>query len=1124
MRYGMDYIGRLKEELDRAYAVAAAARKEGFDPTPEVEVKIAPDVAARVESIVGPPGIALRIREKEKSGMNREDIAFELAGEIASGKIIEGSRVKLIDQAIRTAMGILTEGVLVAPTEGISDVKIKKNGDGTEYLAIYYAGPIRSAGGTAMALSAMIGDVARKLAGVGDYRASDTQVERFVEEVNMYESRASHLQYKPPDDDLRYLVRHCPVGVDGSPTEEIEVSAYRDVPGVDTNRIRGGVPLVLCEGIAQKAAKLLKHSRRYNAGWDWLEKIVKVSRAKNASASGTGVDETYLEGLVAGRPVFAYPSRKGGFRLRYGRSGTNGLMAKSIHPATMTLLDDFLAVGTHMKIERPGKGCVVAPHSGIEPPVVRLKDGEVRRVRTVEEARSLQEQVEQVLSLGDMLSTYGDFLKSNQPLLPSGFCVEWWEQEVEARGTTPIRPTNARQAFEFSRQYGVPLHPDYTYPWHDVSVVDVQLLQQALRSNEVEIRQEGMEIRQLKLPNGPAKKVLEDLLVEHRLVADHIVLDGDTAYTLLASLGVLSVSVSAPEPVLAASVVPDAPDALACVNTLAGIPIFAKAPTYIGARMGRPEKAKERRMDGTPNVLFPSGSQKNRSLTRLYRLNKTQEGRQVQMELARFRCQSCRAIGFYAKCMQCQGTAVLERICAVCKQAVRGEIHCDKPTITYEMRTMDLNQLFGQLRERLGFNNEEIKGVKGLSNVERMPERLEKGYLRAKHDVYVFRDGTSRFDATNVPITHFRPCEIGTSVARLRELGYTRDYLGHDLADEGQLVPLYHQDIVLADNGADYFLKVAAFLDDLLMNFYGLHPFYKFQKKEELVGHLVLSLSPHTSAAVLGRVIGFTRANVGYSHPYTMTARRRNADGDEDSCMLLMDALLNFSRHYLNERRGGTMDAPLVLTPGIDPREVDDEVHCLELVSRYPLEFYRAAQAYKMPNEVKLRLVKHTLGTPAQFDPFPITHPEALLHDANLHTKYVQLGSVPEKLEAQFALQDRLRAVDQRDAAQRLMESHFIPDLYGNLRSYSRQSFRCGECNESYRRPPLAGKCVRCGGNLLLTINKGGIEKYLQISKQIIERYQLPEYTRQLIWLVEREIRSIFQDDKEKQTGLADFV
>jgi len=34
-----------------------------------------------------------------------------------------------------------------------------------------------------------------------------------------------------------------------------------------------------------------------------------------------------MKELIAGRPVFSYPSKKGGFRLRYGRARTTGTAA-----------------------------------------------------------------------------------------------------------------------------------------------------------------------------------------------------------------------------------------------------------------------------------------------------------------------------------------------------------------------------------------------------------------------------------------------------------------------------------------------------------------------------------------------------------------------------------------------------------------------------------------------------------------------------------------------------------------------------------------------------------------------------------------------------------------------------
>lgn len=1112
------YFAMLRDGLQKAYAVASEARKKGFDPTHDIEVRIAKDVAARVEGIVGPPGVADIIRSLEKSGMAREDIAFEVVRKIASGELVKGQKEFLIEQAVRTGLGILTEGVLVAPTEGIARVKIKTNPDGSDYAAVYYAGPIRSAGGTAAALSLVLADIARRICSVGDYRATDSQTMRYIEEVNVYETRCVHLQYLPPEKDIRIIAMSCPVCIDGDPTEEIEVSAYRGVPGVETDRVRGGVSLVMCEGVAAKASKLLKYTKKLKLGWDWLEQIIKIK--KKADQIEIKPDYTYMEGLVAGRPVFSHPSAKGGFRLRYGRCRNNGLMGKSIHPATMILLDNFLAYGTHMKIERPGKGCVVAAHEGLEPPAVKLNDGRVTKVRTLEGAYAIKNEVAEVLFLGDILCPYGDFLKSNHPLIPSGYCEEWWRREIEAKGIALPKTHNAPSLFEFSKTHGIPLHPDFTFHWHDLSAEQMRALAQWLGKGQLDM-EEGR-VRKLTLPPSEAKRALEELIVEHRVYDGNVVLEEDNAYALLASLGALKdekINLSAFDSAWDASKKP-----LDLVNELSAIRIKAKAPTYIGARMGRPEKAKERKMDGSPNGLFPTGSFKNRSLMKQYRTLKSRDGEKtINLELVRMRCTRCKRLTFYRRCDVCGGRADEERICQECGRVVGSDMHCDRKTVAYDRRPVDVVDMFERAKNRLGPAPEDIKGVKGLSNALRIPERLEKGFLRAKHNTYVFRDGTSRFDATDIVLTHFIPKEIGVSVERLHALGYDKDYTGKRLESDAQTVALKHQDIVLSERGAEYFMRVSSFTDEMLVNLYGMKPFYNIKRKEDLIGHLAVGLSPHTSAGVLCRIIGFTKANVGYGHPYFHAAKRRNADGDEDSVMLLMDALLNFSRRFLTEKRGGTMDAPLVLSIEINPKEVDDEAHNIEFVSHYPLEFYEAAEHNTPPGDVDIKTVKDVLGSAEQYE-LPITHPGGMIDEGNTRTAYVELESIPDKIDSQFGLQERVRAADHRDAAERLILSHFIPDLYGNLRSYSRQTFRCVSCNTIFRRVPLAGRCTRCGGNLLLTINKGGIEKYLQISRDIVKKYDLPHYLSQRLELVEKEIKSIFEDDKVKQMGLSDFL
>jgi len=80
------------------------------------------------------------------------------------------------------------------------------------------------------------------------------------------------------------------------------------------------------------------------------------------------------------------------------------------------------------------------------------------------------------------------------------------------------------------------------------------------------------------------------------------------------------------------------------------------------------------------------------------------------------------------------------------------------------------------------------------------------------------------------------------------------------------------------------------------------------------------------------------------------------------------------------------------------------------------------------------------------------------------------------------------------------------------------------DCGFKYRRVPLSGKCNKCGGKILLTISRGSIEKYLGISQELAEKYELPNYLKQRLSLIQKEIESIFQDDKSKQFSLSDYA
>jgi len=1146
------YFDALESDLERAVEIASEARLRGYDPETYPEIPMAKDLADRVENLIGIP-VADRIRELAYDlKMSREESAMQLGADLAGMRIHTfESRDEAVEMAIRAAVALLTEGVVAAPIEGIAKITIEKNDDGTEFIRIFYAGPIRSAGGTAQALSVLVADYVRRELGINRYMPRTEEIERCVEEITKYRTVAN-LQYTPSDEEVRLITTNCPICIDGEPTEEEEVEGYRNLARIETNRVRGGMALVIAEGMALKAPKILKHVAKLHLdGWDFLNQLVTKGVSDDDGSTVIEPKGKYLNDLIAGRPVFSHPSRPGGFRLRYGRARNTGFAAAGVSPATMIITDSFLATGTQTRVERPGKAAGIAPVTGIEGPTVRLFSGDVVRIDDEQEAVLLHDRVEEILDIGEILINYGDFLENNHPLMPPSYSFEWWILELkEAAGADIVDKMSAGDledpdqelALELCDRYGVPLHPKFTYLWHDISIEDFRTL-----SEQISLHgrvDDGI----LLIPNDSGvKKILETILLPHRVV-DGEITPVKNSPSRASTPGALAIS----DPLPLMRCVGTQPfhkrltkncpsggvddleekNVLDAIFKISGIRVRPRAPTRIGARMGRPEKSDKREMKPAPHVLFPVGDTggKSRLLTKAVNYTRSMNAGigVIPVEIGMRRCPSCGNETYEYSC-GCGARTEPVLFCKRCNIHVESRTcpKCGLETTSARKIDLDLKTRYASAFANLGErdNIPIFKGVQGMISKDKSPESLEKGILRAKHGVFVFKDGTVRYDLTDLPLTHFSAEEIGVDIDTLKRIGYEYDMDGLPLTDKSQILDLRVQDIVLSIDAGEYLLRVSHFIDDLLVKYYGGVAYYNASKRNDLIGRLVIGLAPHTSAGVLGRLIGFTRASVGYAHPFFHAAKRRNCDGDEDCVMLLMDGLLNFSRSYLPARRGGLMDAPLVLTIRIDPKEIDKEAHNIDIMEHYPLEFYEAASDFANPKDVEdlMDTVSKHLGTTAQYES-RFTHQTSNIAAGPLNSAYKTLGSMVEKMDAQLALARKIRAVDADDVAERVINSHFLPDMIGNLRAFSRQKVRCVKCGAKFRRPLLSDTCPKCHGRVILTVTEGSVKKYLDTSMRVATEYEVSEYTRQRIELIGLDIKSLFESDKSKQMGLLDFM
>ncbi|AUG48777.1 DNA polymerase II large subunit [Haloarcula taiwanensis] len=1384
------YFETLETQLEAAFDVAERAKERGGDPKPEVEIPTARDMADRVENILGIDGVAERVRELEGQ-MSREEAALELVEDFVEGTVGDyDSREGKVEGAVRTAVALLTEGVVAAPIEGIDRVELLENDDGTEFINVYYAGPIRSAGGTAQALSVLVADYARALLGIDQYKAREEEIGRYAEEIDLYD-KDTGLQYSPKEKETKFIAEHMPIMLDGEATGDEEVSGYRDLERVDSNSPRGGMCLVLAEGIALKAPKIQRYTRNLDeVDWPWLQDLIDGTIGKdeadegedaNGDDAGDGSDDDrdeadeqagpprvdpadkYLRDLIAGRPVFSHPSKAGGFRLRYGRARNHGFATAGVHPATMHLVDDFLATGTQIKTERPGKAAGVVPVDTIEGPTVRLANGDVRRIDDAEEALAVRNGVEKILDLGEYLVNYGEFVENNHPLAPASYTVEWWEQDLDAAGADvqamedsphiDLADPSAEEAIEWATDYDAPLHPKYTYLWHDVSVDQVCALADAVEDAHVaqadgayaDPEMDGTagdaytDAGALVLPRSDTvQQTLEHLLVEHTqdedtiTVTDWVPLVRTLGFTRSlerdwtpSDLSEHARTYGESESVDAIGVSEDTEpevgqNAIEAVNEIAPFQVRERAPTRIGNRMGRPEKSERRDLSPAVHTLSPigeaGGAQRDVAKATKHADGMSDTPGQVEVEVARRRCPECGTETHQAGCADCGGTTEPVYVCPDCEAEVERDesgraecARCETLASPTQYKVLDLQEAYRDALQNVGEREtafEQLKAVKGLTSEEKVPEPMEKGILRAKHDVSAFKDGTVRYDMTDLPVTAVRASELDVSAERLRGLGYEEDIHGDPLTHDDQLVELKVQDIVLSDGAAEHMLQTARFVDDLLEQYYELERFYEFDDREDLVGELVFGMAPHTSAATVGRVVGFTSAAVGYAHPYFHAAKRRNCfhpdtrlwyedenddweygtieelvedrledpeeddfgtlveeldgtltvsslgedgpcrrpvdavskhpapdhlveisvgdrtlrvtpdhtmlradsdgieevpasgltagdelpaydggetttmtargeastaatdgaaptdtvetveyvesdvdsvycltvadthrvavegtyvgqcDGDEDCVMLLMDGLLNFSKSYLPNQRGGQMDAPLVMSSRIDPSEIDDEAHNMDIMDAYPREFYEATREMKDPTEVEdvMKIAEETLGTDREYTEFRHTHDTTNIAAGPDLSAYKTLGSMEDKMDAQLEISRKLRAVVESDVAERIIEYHFLPDLIGNLRAFSRQEVRCLDCGESFRRAPLTGDCRECGGRVNLTVHEGSVNKYIDTAIRVADEFGARDYTKQRLKILERKIESVFENDHNKQSGIADFM
>src|SRR5437867_5138216 len=747
-----------------------------------VEPKIAFDLADRVSKMHD-----IDVTENLRGliqNTTKELAALKLAEEIAKGKYLgpETSLAEKLDLAVRVGLAIVTEGVTIAPLEGISEVKIKKNADGSEYLSVSFAGPIRSAGGTEAASTMLIADHVRKIAGLAKYQANsfDDETGRFVEELRLYEREVGNFQFHVPDEDVITVISNLPVELDGIDTDLVEIVSHRNMNRISTNRVRGGALRVLNDGLIGRSRKLLKLIELFELdGWEWLKDLKGAIQTGDEDAAAHRMRE-----VITGRSVLSMPKKLGGFRLRYGRACNTGFASIGIHPVVAEILDHVITVGTQIKLDIPGKASTIAFVDSLDTPIVRLTNGNVVKIKDTSHGIHLKPHIEKILHLGDILISYGDFLENNAELVPSGYVEEIWAQELkekvtkyETNDTELLRYINQipsiEDAFRISLNFGIGLHPHYLYYWDQITTEE---LEKILNPSKIE--------PDLLVYPKDTKEILEKLGVPHEVAGDTILLKDSEAkvffYLLFRKPIQVDKNLTIPE----------------IISQSSGIKIRNKFSTAIGVRVGRPEKSSLRKMKPPVHTLFPVGRKGGASRD----LVKAAKQPNFYCNISNRFCKNCNLPSISIACSRCKQRTTTIFICPRCRDELETNycFKCKAKALAHSYRAFPLKKVLYAAQERTEIRAQEpFKGVKEIINQDRVAEPLEKGLIRQSLGLNVFKDGTIRFDATNAPLSHFKPSWIGTSPEKLVELGFTHDTNGDPLVTSNKLVEIKIQDVII---------------------------------------------------------------------------------------------------------------------------------------------------------------------------------------------------------------------------------------------------------------------------------------------------------------------------------------
>jgi len=1090
------YVNQLKETITAQIQIADRARDQKHDPRSSIESNITNSSTKNILSILNIPKLEDYLPKRINQHKNLLLLAADVAKQTVNGRFIKKSQEELVLLALQNSFVILSRGQCSVPQEYIHRVRIDPS---SKHLTIFFTNTIRHVPGVIIGLVVLISDYIRSILHLNRFQSSSDTIGRYEEELTIFLKMNDRL----PSFEMNHMtlfIQNIGIELTSEPYERVEVTKYRNLPKL-TNHLRMGLCVAL-EKILQELRYVVQQKKLAGIPeWVWLDDV---------SFSPPSLERDFgSKDIRSAQPLLAQSKTPGGFRLRYGLSRNNGFGTIGIHPVTI-LLTGILSPGCTVQLDLSNVTYSISPVSSIMGPLVELKDNSLVRISTMAEYYEIKNSIIQIWEMGDILLSPLDNPLPEQFIL-SAWTEEWWSEELNSKikekptilknisedmniSSLKIEklinnPLRYHPSWELSvkiAQYAkVPIHPKFSFNWNEIAISDfIYLVQELEKTNDETMLLDGelvriikelgvqFEIKEKKLNSVEFKPIISLLRDKANKIAN--IVDSEQERITVESL----------------------------CQSLINLPVRSLCSRRIGLKLVRIEKSEERFTNPPHHVLFPlakhGGPQRD--------FLKVSKDSPVKITVSERYCESCKFTSFNSFCPECHQPTTQKYVC------YKGHIvdspycsECNRKAYPKTSKLVNVGSMFSSALKRAKTPDiQKVKGVNLLDNQYGISEPILKGILRAKHQLYVFKDGTTRYSFTNSPIRTFTPKEIHTSIEELVHFGYTHDILGEDLTHDEQLIEIFPYDVIINKKGFQFLFAQSKFLDDELVDLYDSAPYYRLRTSDNVAGLIIVGISPTSQVGVIGRVIGYTKNNVLYAHPLWHHLKSRQCNGVSDSITLLLDVLVNFSRDFIPAFHGGSLDTPTILN----------------LVDNWKdLIVYSKSNIF-LQNRVfynNLGLISQESGL-LSYDFSLLNLPPSTHHiTENLSDFAVENKLRDQKIvnRINLALDSlrTIRAVEEGVFVDNILVNDFLNKITTSISRFFQQPFRCRICKRTFRRVPLGKKCPYCYKNTLeLTLSKGWVLRYMQIISQLAEQYpELSESTKSWIRYIELNKNLLFE-------------